>query len=135
MEIGNTYLFKFLQTQYFLRVAFGPVYLSGHKTHMFTDSLEMIGFTGSAKGLRPSVKHRERAISWKEPITHEELDAIIWITPFLRMLTPRRPEHVIRLKNVYLKKEAIKLESENKRSVRKKWVEKGSFDWGEEQRH
>ena len=36
------------------RVVFGPVYLSGHKTFMFTDSLEMVRFTGSAEGLRPS---------------------------------------------------------------------------------
>ena len=49
---------KLLHTQYFPRIPFSPVYLSGHKTHMFTDSLEMVGFTGSAEGLRPSAKHR-----------------------------------------------------------------------------
>ena len=77
-------LSDFLHYQYFPRVAFGPVYLAGHKTHISTDSLEMVGFTGGAEGLRPSVKHRERAMNWKEPTTREELEAIIWITPFLR---------------------------------------------------
>ena len=127
-------MFNFLHYEYFPRVAFGPVYLSGHKTYVFTDSLEMVGFTGSAEGLRPSVKHRERAMGWKEPTNREELDAIIWITPFLRMFIPGRAEHVMRLKKAYLKEETIKLESGDSKSIRKKWVEKDSFDWGEEQR-
>ena len=82
-------------------------------------SLRTLGFTGSAEGLRPSVKHRERAMNWKEPTNREELDAIIWITPFLRMFIPGRAEHVISLKKAYLKEEAIKLESGNEKSIRK----------------
>ena len=127
-------LFDMLHTKYFPRVAFGPVYLSGHKTHVFTDSLEMVGFTGGADGLRPSVKHRQRAMTWKEPTNRAELDAIIWITPFLRMFIPGRAEHVIRLKKAYLKEEAVQLESGSGKSVRRKWVEKSTFDWGDEQR-
>lgn len=127
-------MFRFLHTKYFPRVAFGPVYLSGHKTHMFTDSLEIVGFTGSSEGLRPAAKHREKAMQWREPTNREELDAIIWITPFLRMFIPGRAEHVIRLKKAYLKEEEVELDSGNGKSVRKKWVEKGSFDWGDEQR-
>lgn len=127
-------LFDFLHISYFPRVAFGPVYLSGHKTHMFTDTLEMVGFTGSAEGLRPSIRHRERAMSWQEPTNKEELDAIIWLTPFLRVFIPGRAEHVIRLKKAYLKEEALQLEGGKGKSVRTKWIEKGRFDWGEEQR-
>ena len=100
---------------------------------MFTDSLEMVGFTGSADGLRPSVKHRQKAMSWKEPTNRAELDAIIWITPFLRMFIPGRAEHVIRLKKAYLREESVELESGKGKSVRKKWVEKETFDWGPEQ--
>ena len=37
-------LFDFLYTRYFPRVAFGPVYLSGAKTHIFSDNLELLGF-------------------------------------------------------------------------------------------
>lgn len=70
-------MFEFLHRKYFLRIAFDPVYLSGHKTHIFTDTLEMIGFTGGAEGLRPAAKHRERAMSWREPTNREELDAIV----------------------------------------------------------
>ena len=50
------------------------------------------------------------------------------------MFIPGRAEHVIRLKKAYLKEEAIEVESGNDKSVRRKWVEKGSFDWGEEQK-
>ncbi|KAF6238760.1 hypothetical protein HO173_003267 [Letharia columbiana] len=120
-------MFRFLHKKYFPRVAFGPVYLSGHKTHLFTDSLEMVGFTGGPEGLRPSAKHRQRAMHWKEPTNREELDAIIWITPFLRMFIPGRAELVIRLKKAYLKEEEVELESGNRESVRKKWVEKVHF--------
>jgi len=70
-------MFTFLHEKYFPRVAFGPVYLSGSKTFVFTDSLEMVGFTGGAGGLRPSIKHREKILNWPEPINREELDAII----------------------------------------------------------
>ena len=31
------------------RVAFGPIYLSGLKTHVLTDSLELLGFQGDMK--------------------------------------------------------------------------------------
>ena len=55
-------MFRFLHTKYFSRVAFGPVYLSDYKTHMFTDSLEIVGFTGSSEGLRPAAKHREKTM-------------------------------------------------------------------------
>lgn len=126
-------MFRFLNTQYFPRVAFGPVYLSGHKTHVFMDSLEMVGFTGGADGLRPSAKHRERVMHWKKPTNREELDAMIWITPFLRVFIPGRAEHVMRLKKAYLKEEPVELESGKGKSVRSKWVEKDTFDWGEEQ--
>ena len=36
-------LFTFLHTQYFFRCAFGPVYLSGHKTQLLLDSLGVLG--------------------------------------------------------------------------------------------
>lgn len=53
-------MFTFLHKQYFPRVAFGPVYLLGHKIMVFVDDLELLGFQGSASGLRPSIKHREK---------------------------------------------------------------------------
>lgn len=125
-------LFDFLHLKYFPRVAFGPVYLSGHKTHVFTDSLEMVGFTGGVDGLRPAAKHREKAMSWKTPTNRAELDAMIWITPFLRICIPGRSAHVMKMKEAYLEETDIELPNQSK-SIRKKWVEKDTFDWGPEQ--
>jgi hypothetical protein len=47
--------FRFLHEKYFPRIAFGPVYLSGRKTNAFCNSLDILGFTGSAEGLQPSI--------------------------------------------------------------------------------
>ena len=128
--------FNFLMNHYFPRVAFGPVYLVGPKTHAFADSLEMVGFQGSAEGLRPSIKHRERIRNWPTPRTKDELDAFIYLTPFLRVFIPGRAEHVQRLKEAYLKEEEVPLtgaKSKGRKSVRKRWVETGTFVWTERQ--
>ena len=125
-------LFDLLYIRYFLKVAFKPIYLSGYKIYIFTDSLEMVGFIGSTEGLRPSTRYRQKVILQKKPTNRVELDAIIWITPFLRIFIPGRVEYIIRLKKVYLKEEAIELESGNGKSIRKKWIEKDIFNWGPE---
>ncbi|KAI9833198.1 MAG: hypothetical protein M1819_003821 [Sarea resinae] len=39
---------EFLYQSYFPRVAFGPTYQAGPKTCAITDTIEMIGFTGTA---------------------------------------------------------------------------------------
>ena len=70
-------LFKFLHTQYFPRYAFSPVYLSGHKVHLFSHSLDLLGFQGSAEGLKPSQKHKEKIINWPVPANREELDGFL----------------------------------------------------------
>ena len=118
----------FLYEVYFPRARFGPVYLSGAKTFVFMDSLEMVGFTGSAEGLRPSVKHRSKILEWEEPKTREDLEAFLWLTPFLRIFIPGRAEHVMTLKESYLEKVPV-----TEGSARYKYVEKATFDWGSEQ--
>ena len=50
---------------------------------MFADSLEMVGFTGSAEGLRPSAKHRQRTMQWKEPTNSTEKEEVADQTEFL----------------------------------------------------
>ena len=56
-------MFRFLHENYFPRCVFEPVYLSGHKTQMFSDSLKVLGFQGSASGLRPSMKHKNKILN------------------------------------------------------------------------
>lgn len=53
-------MFEFLHTKYFLRCAFGPIYLAPKKTHTFTNQLDFIGFTGNTEELWPSIKHRKQ---------------------------------------------------------------------------
>ena len=50
-------IFEFLHTKYFLKCAFGLIYLALKKTHVFTDQLNFIGFTNSTKRLWPLIKH------------------------------------------------------------------------------
>jgi hypothetical protein len=93
--------FEFLHNKYFPRIAFGPIYLSGRKTTAFMTTLELIGFMGSVDGLRPSIRHRDRILNWPVPRDQKELDAFLWLTPFLRIFIPGRAEHAIRLKEAY----------------------------------
>ncbi|KAI9878296.1 MAG: hypothetical protein M1823_006977 [Watsoniomyces obsoletus] len=102
-------LYSFLRDVYFPRSAFGPVYLAPHKMHVFTDSLDLLGFTGDARGLWPPVKHRQLVADWPTPRNRDELDAFIWLTPFLRIFIPGRADHVMRLKEAYQEEVAAEL--------------------------
>ncbi len=53
-------MFDFLHHHYFPRTIFGPVYLTPYKTFIFTDQLDFVWFTQNKRGLRPSMKQRER---------------------------------------------------------------------------
>ena len=99
-------LFNFLHTKYFPRCVFGPVYLSGAKTHLFSDSIEVLGFQGSAAGLAPSSKHRDKILNWPAPQNRAELDAFLWLTPFLRIFIPGRAQYVMEMKKAYLEQVA-----------------------------
>ena len=146
-------LFDFLHTRYFPRVAFGPVYLSGHKKQLFSGGLELLGFQGSEEGLRPSLKHREKIRNWPTPRNREELDAFLWLTPFLRIFIPGRSDLVLEMKKAYLTQVPVELKPKKphddevedcdqdltrapkrkrapKPTVQRKWVEKETFDWG-----
>ncbi len=97
-------MFQFLHKTYFPQVAFGPVYLTGKKTFAFDDKLDILGFEGTTEGLRPSTKHRDKVKNWSTPKNREELDAFLWLTLFLRIFISGRADHVMVLKEAYLKK-------------------------------
>ncbi len=73
-------MFDFLHYYYFPRVIFGPVYLAPHKTFVFSDQLDFVGFTADKNGLRPSIKQRERIKHWPTPTSKEEVEAFLWLT-------------------------------------------------------
>lgn len=70
-------LFRFLLQEYFPRCVFGPVYLSGPKTSLFSDQLELLGFEGNGEGVRPAEKHRKKILEWPTPLNRAELDAFL----------------------------------------------------------
>ena len=132
------------------------VYLSGSKTHLFANNLEVLGFQGSAEGLRPSLKHKGKIQSWPTLTIRSELDAYLWLTRFLRIFIPGRARLVMEMKKLYLiqvvDKPKQKLAHDDKMeefdqdltkpsrngrskrpSIRRKWVEKDTFNWGNTQ--
>lgn len=147
-------MFTFLHRKYFPRVVFGPVYLAGHKTHIFSTDLDLLGFHGSAGSLRPSMKHRDKIKDWPIPTARAELDAFLWLTPFLRIFIPGRAAHIIEMKKAYLQQvpaepkakqphydemeeydadltKAPPITTKTKKpTIQRKWVEKTTFDWG-----
>ena len=131
------------------------VYLSGHKTSMFADSLEVLGFEGSTARLRPCIKHNYKIRNWPTPTNRAKLDAFLWLTTFLRIFIPGRAQFVMQMKKAYLQQ--VLDEPKPKRehndemedcdkdftkpagspkskrpTIRRKWIEKESFDWGDE---
>lgn len=119
-------------------------------------SLELLGFEGDSKGIRPSLKHREKIRNWPIPESRAELDAFLWLTPFLRIFIPGRSQLVMIMKEAYMmqapdepkKKEPhddsgedcdedftkeARTKKRSKPTIRKKWVEKSGFDWGKPQ--
>ena len=77
-------LYQFLKSSYFLRVAFRLIYLNPLKTAIFTDSLNLLGFTSGPGNIRPSIKHHEKILNWPIPQNWAQLDGFLYLTPFLQ---------------------------------------------------
>ena len=121
-------MFDFPHHHYFPRAIFGPVYLAPHRTFIFTDQLDFVGFTGDKNGLWPSMKHRERIRHWPKPTTRAEVEAFLWLTLFLRIFITGQAQHAIIIKQSYLKEASVEPTlALSKKSMRKKWVEKAEF--------
>lgn len=52
---GN--MFQFLHETYCFCNVFGPIYLTEKKTFTFNNKLDILGFEGTSKGLKPITKH------------------------------------------------------------------------------
>ena len=125
-------MYTFLHEKYFPRIAFAPLSLSPSKAFFFFTSLDVIGFSATANGLRPSNKHRNRVALWPRPQSRQEVEDFLYLTPFLRIFIPGRADHAQVLKRSYQKEVPLPLKS-GRESVRKKWVDTNEFHWGEEQ--
>ena len=130
----------------------------GKKTFAFDDKLDILGFEGTNEGLRSSTKHRDKVKNWSTPRNRKELDTFLWLTLFLRIFIPGRADHVVVLKEAYLKKvpAIIKIKKPHndelkecdldlpkiqrptgkskKPTIRRTYIEKDTFDWGPRQK-
>jgi hypothetical protein len=86
-------MFTFLHEKFFPRCAFGPMYLKPSKSFFFFPTLEFLGLEGNTAGLRPSLRKREQISGWPTPQSQEEVEAFLYLTPFLRRFIPGRAEH------------------------------------------
>lgn len=53
-------IYTFLHNNYFLRVAFGLMYLLGKKTREFIDILKLLEFERNCRRLKPLAKHQNK---------------------------------------------------------------------------
>jgi hypothetical protein len=86
-------MLNFLHEKFFPRCAFGPMYLKPSKSFFFFPSLEFLGLEGNLTGLRPSLKKRDQILGWPTLQCQEEVEAFLYLTPFLRRFIPGRAEH------------------------------------------
>lgn len=77
-------MFYFLHYYYFPCTIFGPVYLASHKTFVFTDQLDFVGFIRDKNKLRPSIKYKKRINHWSTPMSRKKVETFLWLTLFLR---------------------------------------------------
>lgn len=116
-------MFTFLHKYYFPRASFEPVYLTPHKTFVFTDQLDFDRFTGNKNGLWPSMKHRDRIWHWLTPTTRAEVEAFLCLTPFLCIFLLGRAQHALIIKQSYLEEVNVELfRAGKKQSLCKRWV-------------
>lgn len=130
--------FHFLHHHYFPRVAWAPIPLSGSKTFLFDDHATSVGFEICAGKIRPSGRHRDKFVVWKQqfkeqpPRTWEEVRGLLYLTPFVRKYIPGRADLETTIKRAFFEEVARTTES-GKRSVQREWVEREVPAWGDEQ--
>ncbi|KDN65206.1 hypothetical protein CSUB01_12580, partial [Colletotrichum sublineola] len=130
--------FHFLEHHYFPRVAWAPIGLSGSKTFLFDDHANSVGFEIREGRVRPSLKHRTKFAKWKEeyrqkpPKTWEEVQGLLYLTPFVRKYIPGRADLEIKIKQAFFKEEN-KQTKLGKKSIQREWVPLDTPAWGEEQ--
>ena len=128
-------LFDFLHHHYFPRVAFMKVRLTPRKTEMFSTKLVALGFEIRDGQRVPAEKHRKRFANWAKPENHpkspQELDAFLFLLPYLKEFIPGRTD----LTNVLKRSHMVRTQKQTptgRQSVQWTWVP-AQWNWGSEQ--
>lgn len=128
-------LFDFLHSSYFPHLIFGIVKLKPSKTVLFSSGLSLLGFELSKGMLRPQHKHRDRFKRWAKvenhPRNRKELDAFLWLLPYLKEFIPGRAALVQLLKTAGIR-QVPKITPTRRESKQMTWVDKDKFEWNED---
>ena len=99
------------------------------------------------------MKYRSKIENWPTPKNRAELDAFLWLIPFLRIFIPGRAAHVLEMKKAYIEQVPVErkepkiyndeVEEYNtdltapkkqvrpkRATIQRKYIEKTTFDWG-----
>lgn len=130
-------LFRFMHEKYMPRVAFGPIPLSAKKTVFFSKSVETTGFYIKKGRIYPAKKFRNKfslfAGRWRKtpPTSWEDVQAALFITPFLRIFIPGRAALIDKIKTAFFDR-VPKVTKTGKKSVSCEWIRKTEPTWGQE---
>ncbi|KAF5012459.1 hypothetical protein FDECE_1511 [Fusarium decemcellulare] len=128
--------FEFLWKCYFPRIAWAPICLSGKKTTFFVSEVESLGFSLGSEGIRPAAKHRDKFESMGKhfeqspPRSWEDVQVLLYLTPFVRKFIPGRAELVHRVKQAFFE-EVPKTTKNGKPSVLREEVKRETPIWDE----
>lgn len=122
---GFEAMFTFLDHHFFPRCDWARFALNPGKSVFFEESIKVLGFEGG-KGLRPKPARRDVFKDYPVPKSYKEVEAFLYLTPFLRRFIPGRAEHARILKDCMVEQVT---EENGKRETRHFFV------WGERQQH
>ena len=122
-------LARFMHHHYFPRITWSKLTLNPEKSKFFVPEIDVLGFTKSLNGIRPSADKVAAIRDWPTPTNEEELFSFLYMLPYLRTLIPGRADHGTIMKSA-IKVEKIVYVADGKKKILTK---KMGFEWGETQ--
>lgn len=118
-------MFNFLHHHYFPRLSWAKLTLSPAKCEFFTDRIHILGFDRELGGLRPNQKKRDVMLNYPPPRDEKELDAFLYLLPYVSDCIPGRADLATTMKSAVKVKREMKLIDGKRRRVK---TDLG-FDW------
>lgn len=97
-------MFDFLKDHFFPRVTWARMALNPLKSEFFVRRIPILGLVGG-DGIRPSDNKISVMKDYPTPKSYSDVEAFLYLTPFLRRFIPGRAEHARVLKNCMVEDE------------------------------